>query len=81
MSARSWWSVVLVEEPEDPEKTTDLSQATDKLCRIMLYRVHLIMNGVELTTSVVIGTDYTVSFKFNYRMNTSKTVPKRVYSK
>jgi hypothetical protein len=31
ISAISWQSVLLVEEPEYPEKTTDLSQVTDKL--------------------------------------------------
>ena len=53
-----WWG-----NRSSRRKTTDLSQGTDKLHHIMLYRAHLPMN--ELTLLVVIGTESTGSCKSN----------------
>ena len=56
-----WWRKL-----EYPGKTNDLPQVTDKLYHIMLYRVHVVWMGFELTTLVVIGTDSIGSYKSNY---------------
>ena len=54
-------------KPDDPEKTTDLSQVTDKLYHITPW------SRFELTTSVVICTDCIGSCKSNYHTFTAMT--------
>ena len=65
-----WWNKL-----EYPEKPTDLPQVTDKLCHIMLYRLHIVWAGFELMTLMAIGTDCIGSYKSNYHAITTTTAP------
>jgi hypothetical protein len=60
ISVISWWSILLVEEMYT-EKTTHLSQVTDKHYTIMLYQVYIPWAGFKLTTLVVMGTSSCIS--------------------
>ena len=66
ISVISWWSVLL----EYPEKTTEMSQVTDKLYHIM-HQVHLAMSGTQIHN---FSSECTGSCKSNYNTITSTMV-------
>ena len=65
ISVISWWWKL-----EYPEKTTDLSQVTDKLYHIM-HRVHFAMSGTQIHN---FSSECTGSCKSNYNTITSMMV-------
>jgi hypothetical protein len=58
-------SFIGVGTPKYPEKTINLTQVTDKLDHMIMYREHIVRTGYELIMLVVIGTGCTCICKSN----------------
>ena len=75
ISVISWWSVLLVEETGENHRP---AASHWPAFSHMLYWIHLAMSEIQITTVVVIGTDWTVSCKSNYHTITTMTSPQLV---
>jgi hypothetical protein len=75
ISVISSQSVLLMEETEVLGENHRPAASHWQLDHIMLYRVHLARAGFELTTWVVIGTDWIDSCKSNYHTIMTPTTP------
>ena len=81
ISVISWRSDLLVEETGVLGETSDRREVIDKFYYIKLYRAHLAWEEFERTTSAVIGTDCTCSYKSNYHTITTTTTLSESVSK
>jgi hypothetical protein len=60
---------------EDPEKTTVMSQVSDKLYHKKLYRVHFPLAGFQFKTLMLLCTDCIASCRSNYHEIKIPTLP------
>ena len=61
------------------QNTVDLSQVADQFYHMLLYQADIACAGIELTSLVVVGTDFIGSGKSNYNAITTTKTPILLY--